>query len=72
MIKEKEFESLQALNEFVSSNNVTTISIETYEYDYNTGLPLWPRGADFITKHIGKRLFYKETKLFNNFKYNKE
>ena len=61
MIKEKDFNDLKTLNEFLNANkNVSTISVETFEYDYDTGFPM-PRGGTFVTKHQGKRLFYNES-----------
>ena len=60
MIHQKEFESLGKLNEFVEQNKVKIINVETYKYEYDTGLPLLPSGNSFITTREGKRLFYTE------------
>ena len=59
MIHQKEFKNLDKLNEFVEQNKVKIINVETYTYEYDTGLPLWPSGT-FITTREGKRLFYLE------------
>ena len=57
MVKQKNFESLEKLNQFLTENKVQVINVESYEYEYDTDLPLM-NGTTFVTKREGKRLYY--------------
>lgn len=57
MVKQKNFESLEKLNQFLTENKVNIINVETYEYEYDTGFHLM-NGTSFCTKREGKKLYY--------------
>ena len=59
-IREKKFDDLGKLNDFVNANpKIKLISIETFTYKEDTGLPL-PRGTTFYATMEGKKLYYEE------------
>ena len=62
MIREKKFDDLVKLNEFVTANpQIKVISIETFNYKYDTGLPLLrPAYGTFVCDREGKKLYYEE------------
>ena len=65
MVKEKNFESLDKLNQFLIANKVDIINVETYEEPYDTGLPLM-NGTTFHTKRQVKKLIYIQQDTVSN------
>ena len=63
MILEKDFDTLDSLNQFVADESVNIVSIESVKKWYYTGMPL-PKGGSFGYDKEYKRLYYQ--KLLNN------
>lgn len=62
MVNQKQFDSLEELNEWAISNPVKFISIETKIVKHNTGLPLpYPKRGYFYAEKEVLVLYYEHS-----------